>query len=270
MPFIYLFTFPNGKQYVGQTYQLKCSIRWNQHRKTSKNPNDKGYDALLYRAIRRHGWENITKEVICECFLVDLNDLETKYIKEYDTLAPNGYNCTTGGSQNMVMSEDSKSKMKSSAIKRFTKTEEIKKISIAAIKRFQDSDEKKKHSIRMRNRDSTALRKNADTKNLPKYVRVASKRKNGTKQYGVVDHPLCKRKTFIVSDDYENCEEMSLKLSIQYVHILNAKMEINALLQRLESIMEIMKKQYDELTEIMNAVQRLNGSWGGSPIEFLS
>ena len=53
---VYLFTFPNGKQYCGFTSQ-SLSKRWN---------NGNGYQKcpLVWRAIQKYGWENITKTII--------------------------------------------------------------------------------------------------------------------------------------------------------------------------------------------------------------
>jgi group I intron endonuclease len=110
MPGIYKFTFPNQKVYIGKT-KNKFTVRWKQHKKCAYNSNEKGYDALVYRAIRKYGWDNITKEVICECDIEDLNNLEIKYIATYDCVTPNGYNATYGGDGGMIMSEYSKNKM---------------------------------------------------------------------------------------------------------------------------------------------------------------
>lgn len=83
----------NGKAYIGQTIQ-SVQDRWKTHR--AKNSQCK----YLKRAIEKYGIENfeITELAKAEN-LEQLNELEAKFIKELNTLAPNGYNLMTGGSQ---------------------------------------------------------------------------------------------------------------------------------------------------------------------------
>jgi hypothetical protein len=53
---------------------------------------------VLYNAIRFHGVEHFTFEVVCECeTLEELNTKEIEYISNHTTLAPNGYNVSKGG-----------------------------------------------------------------------------------------------------------------------------------------------------------------------------
>lgn len=94
----------NSKSYVGQTvYGL--DRRWNQH-----NSKSSGCRALA-SAIRKHGKENFTIEIVAVCnSLSELNKQETKFIKEFNTLSPNGYNLTTGG-EGKVLSEESKARI---------------------------------------------------------------------------------------------------------------------------------------------------------------
>lgn len=96
----------NGKIYIGQTVR-SLEKRWRQHCEPN---NDKC--RVLHRAIKAHG-----KMAFDVCVLddtatsvEDLNNLEIKYIKEYDCLAPKGYNLTTGGSS-YTMSEETKKKI---------------------------------------------------------------------------------------------------------------------------------------------------------------
>jgi group I intron endonuclease len=82
---IYLFSFPNGKHYVGRTENF--SNRLAEHKYNSKRRKYK-----LYNAINMYGWDNIDKKVIEE--VVDLKDAiiaEYKNILKYDSIN-NGYN----------------------------------------------------------------------------------------------------------------------------------------------------------------------------------
>src|SRR5258708_6368380 len=81
----------NGKIYVGMTGQTIIK-RWKTHLKsTNKN-------LPLYNSIRNYGVNNFVIEQIEE-FLSKEEAFyrEIKYIKEYNTKMPNGYNLTDGG-----------------------------------------------------------------------------------------------------------------------------------------------------------------------------
>lgn len=107
---IYKITAPNGKSYIGQNLpgvhaklkakpgRVKLSLklyglkdRMKQH--CSKN----SHCTLLRRSIKKYGWENMKVEVLLQCAQEQLNYYEQQMIKAWDTLAPNGLNCTTGG-----------------------------------------------------------------------------------------------------------------------------------------------------------------------------
>lgn len=51
----------------------------------------------LNNAIRKYGAESFKVILLVSCELSELDSLEEKYIKEYNTLYPNGYNLTKGG-----------------------------------------------------------------------------------------------------------------------------------------------------------------------------
>lgn len=90
--FIYLLTNNvNRKGYVGQTIST-VARRFNQHKHDAK----RNLDYSLYRAIRKHGIENFSIEVVAECDVTLLDDLEKHYIKFYGTRS-HGYNDTDGG-----------------------------------------------------------------------------------------------------------------------------------------------------------------------------
>lgn len=89
--FIYLITNKiNGKQYVGQTSK-SIKQRWSVHINAKNN-------TFIYRAIKKYGKENFHIDQIDTAD--STNELDWKeiyYIKILNTLAPNGYNLTTGG-----------------------------------------------------------------------------------------------------------------------------------------------------------------------------
>ena len=85
--YVYLTTnLLNGKQYVGDhsTYNL--------------NDGYLGSGKILKDSIRKNGKENFKREILKICESKNKAfDLQIKYINEYNTLAPNGYNISPKG-----------------------------------------------------------------------------------------------------------------------------------------------------------------------------
>lgn len=103
---VYIYTFPNGKKYIGQT---STSFE-------RRAENGHGYKTqLVGRAIEKYGWENIQKEIF-ECNSKEEMDvLERKLIALYKTQDRSfGYNITDGGEgvNGFKHSETSKEKMR--------------------------------------------------------------------------------------------------------------------------------------------------------------
>ena len=94
--FIYKFVNKiNGKCYIGQTKRPK--IRYSEH----KNYKDKS--SLLDRAINKYSINEFDYEIIAKIEMNDLKSakeeadrLEEFYIKQYNSLYPNGYNIIPG------------------------------------------------------------------------------------------------------------------------------------------------------------------------------
>lgn len=83
----------NNKIYIGQTIQSFKS-RKNQHICSAFTRKSKYY---FHNALRKHGKENFTWEVIDKCSSKsELDDMEFHYIKQYNSKTPNGYNLTDG------------------------------------------------------------------------------------------------------------------------------------------------------------------------------
>lgn len=88
--FIYKYTSPSGKSYIGQTSK---SLK-----ERAKNTGI-GYlnCSIFYNAINKYGFENFNYEILEEVNLSDIDEKEKYYIKKYDTVQPKGYNCYPGG-----------------------------------------------------------------------------------------------------------------------------------------------------------------------------
>jgi group I intron endonuclease len=97
MNYLYKITnLVNNKIYIGQT--AKPSKRWSDHKSEAKRGHKK---YPLYLSIRKHGEDNFKFEIIAECkSLNDCNLTEIELVKQYNSLAPNGYNLLPGGDCN--------------------------------------------------------------------------------------------------------------------------------------------------------------------------
>lgn len=81
----------NNKIYIGAT-KLDAETRFKSHIAACES----GIKMPLYTAMRKYGWINFKVETIDNSpkTYQELNDLETKYIKQYNALDNNiGYNC---------------------------------------------------------------------------------------------------------------------------------------------------------------------------------
>lgn len=118
-PIIYKTTnLINGKIYIGQS-------RYN-------DINYLGSGTKLIASIQHYGKENFTKEILEECDSIEhLNDRERYWVDHLNAMDPKiGYNLKSGGSQNVLLSEESKNKISKSlkGCKSYIRTTEHKKI----------------------------------------------------------------------------------------------------------------------------------------------
>jgi len=124
----------NNKNYIGQAkkFQGKFSDKWGYEKRWKSHIYEALYSksdhcSLLNNAIRKYGPENFIIELIDEANDQDeLDDLETKYIEEYNCLVPNGYNLDTGGKKGYTVSQETKDKQSKSRIG-FRKNKAIRK-----------------------------------------------------------------------------------------------------------------------------------------------
>lgn len=84
----------NGKSYVGQSKDP--TRRWKEHKWDAFNPNCKENSAI-HRAFLKYGIDNFQFTIIG--WFEDYNEKEKQYIKEFNSLYPNGYNLTEGGEE---------------------------------------------------------------------------------------------------------------------------------------------------------------------------
>ena len=83
----------NGKAYIGQTRQDAEKTRIRDH----LAGNSKG-SLLVKQAIAKYGRDAFTYEILHDSIIPEfLDELEIEAIAKYSTIAPHGYNLTTGG-----------------------------------------------------------------------------------------------------------------------------------------------------------------------------
>lgn len=90
MGVVYMLTFPDGLQYVGQS--ICFEKRMKQHASASHMSGTRVKEWIL-----RYGWDQVKKEVLLEGPNSCLNDDERRLIREKGTLWPSGLNMTLGG-----------------------------------------------------------------------------------------------------------------------------------------------------------------------------
>ena len=185
---IYCLTSPSGKKYVGQCVkQLSSGKKWGYIQRWKdhiRDANSKNYCRQLNNAINKYGSENFTIEVIKECNIYELNYYEEYYIKLYNTLSPNGYNLTSGGSICRQSEETQILKRKSMIGKNVGKI-------------FPKRP-------RLREEDNS----------LPKYVRDYRDH-SGKEGYRVSNHPILKEKSFLSK---KLPLEIKLELALKYLN----------------------------------------------------
>lgn len=100
----------NGKQYVGQTVR-SLEERYSEHCRK--------LNTVVGKAIKKYGKENFDIEILDSSLIIDdLNDKETYWIKEKNTIIPNGYNLCYGGNSTLGYKHKTTSKLKMSATKK--------------------------------------------------------------------------------------------------------------------------------------------------------
>lgn len=130
---IYKITSPSGKVYIGQSKNIL--IRFNSYKK-----KDCKRQKFLYRSFVKYGVSNHTFEVIEECSIDLLNELE-RYWQEYYNVLNNGLNLC------LVNTEEKKFVHCKESKNKISKTHKGKKLSKSHIEAICNSRRGKKLSI---------------------------------------------------------------------------------------------------------------------------
>ena len=107
---VYMYKFPNGKIYIGQTKRY-VYVRF----------LDKYKNKSLMDAIEKYGWKNIELTILADGLSEsEANEEEIKHIAAFDACNPEiGYNISKGGKLGMIglkHSEEARAKMSASGI----------------------------------------------------------------------------------------------------------------------------------------------------------
>jgi group I intron endonuclease len=152
---IYCHTAPNGKKYVGVTKNTMAQ-RWKRHVSDAMA----GSDYTFHRAIRKHGAENFTSEVL-DVLTTEAGALraEQLWIKELDS-KNTGYNDTDGGRGVLNPSAEAREKLRIANTGKKASPEARAKMSASA-KGVKESDEtraRKSAAFKGRKRPDQAVR----------------------------------------------------------------------------------------------------------------
>lgn len=226
----------NDKKYIGQAVKFMGTNkqkwgtegRWNSHIKEAIN-NKIDHCRLLNQAIRKYGVDNFKVEKLCDCLISDLDEMEKKYIIEYNTMAYNdmGYNLNEGGAKG----KDSEETIQ-------------KKIKAQTGKTHSDTTKQSISQGQLGNRRNKKTRKYEEDENLPKYINA-------------------KRKTF--KDEKGNEYKKIVSYHIESFPIGTNKVEYAPtksfkLLEDALKYLEELKKKYsfieDKITEIKTEKQK--------------
>lgn len=110
----------NGRIYIGQSRHISERIKT--HKKDLRN----GYhhNEHLQNAYNKYGLDNFSFELVESCSIEDLDERERFWIEYYGSFE-SGYNLTSGGESNKIISEESRKK-NSEAVKALWQDPEIK------------------------------------------------------------------------------------------------------------------------------------------------
>lgn len=105
---IYKIVNPSKKVYIGQSIDIIKRF------KRYKSKDCKGQIAL-YRSLEKYGLEKHDFEIVCQCSMEELNNLEVYYIELYNSFNSEfGLNLCSGGNANKTFSDETKKKLSDS------------------------------------------------------------------------------------------------------------------------------------------------------------
>lgn len=217
----------NGKQYVGQTKDFDL------REKQFKRINQRYSNKILTEDRRKFGLDSFNVEILAE---VETREeackLEVKYIKELNTLYPNGYNVATGGEKDYKFQAD----IAKNRAKRGKECPSYgRKLSEETKRKISEGNKGKKLSEEARKKISKALKGNPFVGRWKPVVQVKTDRTvvyydniKQVEQYGYKKQNVSeacnkhymregnnvyKKSEWYFKDDYEQMQELNLVLN---------------------------------------------------------
>jgi len=233
----------NNKTYIGQAMKYVSSNknkwgtkgRWKSHlREAFSGKAD--HCLLLNQAIRKYGKANFEVSKLCDCLLDDINKLEIKYIEQYDSLVPNGYNLKTGGANG----KDSDETKQRKSISRLGKT-------------HSKSAKTNISNGQLGNRRNKMKRKYSEDNDLPKYINAIRKEKIII-GYGVDGFPIGIIEKKYISKSFKNRQNPALALQKAKDYLDELKKKYSHIEEKIEKkkniqdIKKVQKKKEYKLT----------------------
>ena len=123
-----IFCISNNKYYIGQAIDIEKRIKAHINKLKSNNH----HSPYLQNTYNMYGEKDFIFEVVEYCNIDELDTKEQYYIKAYDSLNPNGFNCTTGGNgmRGFVFSEETKKNWAKSRKGKYMGKEHTKSVKI--------------------------------------------------------------------------------------------------------------------------------------------
>lgn len=147
-----------------------------------------GSGVLILKAIKKYGKNNFIKEVleICDTVEIAYNN-EEKYIKQYNTVAPNGYNLSPAGGMQIPQGWSNESRKKQSIKLKGNTNKKGKKTSDITKEKLSKSCKDKKRSEITKQR-MRKPRTDKNKENIRKgIINWWQNKKNNTIKYGTLD-----------------------------------------------------------------------------------
>lgn len=245
----------NGKCYIGQARKYVSQNnnkwgtngRWKSHVREAISKSSKDHCLLLNQAIRKYGSAAFDVSKLCDCDIKDMNTLETKYIEEYNSVGPNGYNMTHGGDGNRNSD--------------FTK--QNKQTANSARGAHAEATKSKISQGQLGNRRGTKARKYEEDITLPKYV--CARRENGViSGYLVKCFPIGVDSKDYISKSFDNRNNPNdaLKdalayldsLKEQYKDVVDKIEEKKQAAEKMQAIAKVTEKQKQKLPDYINPI----------------
>jgi group I intron endonuclease len=226
---VYLITCKvNNKRYVGQAVcflKLKSGFkrhgtdgRWKVH--VASATRERNGCIALNSAIRKYGAHNFEVKPLIFCEIQKLNYYEVKFIREYSTLAPYGYNLKSGGAHGRQHPETiEKLRMAMSGAKHYMYGKKHTPETLEKLKSNHHHNVGRIQTPASRKAISIAKGRKESTSHLPMYVYTVWL-KGIIVGYLIKYHPKLPTKTRKSFTSTKYTLEEKLQMAIKYIEIL--------------------------------------------------